>query len=631
MLTIFCLSLSFVYFTQAFLIVLPKEYWCRLPRVEGVSNEQLRDIMIPSSKLVPFEGHHLPYSRCWMYDLPVEEALAVKKPDKSWPLKRCNAWEFKLTRTDVPYMSVATEQNWVKQKWLAPRVCDAAYKVYLAQSIFFIGSIFGGFFFGWLADKYGRIPVLVSTNVIGFIGGFSSAYIISFWQFCVSRFVVGLAYDNTFVMAYILVLECVGPKWRTFTANMAYGIFYTLGASSLPWLAYGLANWRMLAMVTSVPLASAVFTPFLLPESVRWLISRGRIEKAIRIIARISKTNKMIIPEDVYRKFLEDCVRTADQLATEVHSFRDLLRTKRLRRITLLLTVSWGIIQMSYDGHIRCLDILGMDIFTTFTIASATELPALLLVTYTLDVFGRRWTLASAVILSGLFSLFAASVSIGVGYTSFAICGRFFINVALNIALQYTAELLPTVVRGEGVAFIHVTGYVTSILSPFIAFSGRLLYNLPMIILGLSSLFAGIVCLFLPETLLEQLPQTLLDGEVFGTDQSFWDTPFTRKRPRTPQGHHVHARRPVRRPELLRSSMISGYLGDSKRFSVLYQKAGGIQSTKNLAVNPSTAESTRAETNQAGLTKDEEISADHRFSLKNAIEKDIRTLPPITV
>lgn len=165
---------------------------------------------------------------------------------------------------------------------------------------------------------------------------------------------------------------------------------------------------------------------------------------------------------------------------------------------------------MAYDGHIRCLDSLGMDVFTTFTIASATEFPAEVLITFTLDVCGRRWSLFVAVVLSGLFSLVAAGLPIGVYFASFAMVGRFFINIASNVALQFAAELLPTVVRCEGVAFIHIMGYVASILSPFVAFTSRIRYNLPMIILGTVSVFAGLLCLFLPETLREQLPQNLL-------------------------------------------------------------------------------------------------------------------------
>ena len=51
-----------------------------------------------------------------------------------------------------------------------------------------------------------------------------------------------------------------------------------------------------------------------------------------------------------------------------------------------------------------------------------------------------------------------------------AIIGRFAINISYNIGLQYAAELLPTVVRGQGVALVHIMGYVASILAPFIVY-----------------------------------------------------------------------------------------------------------------------------------------------------------------
>ncbi|XP_076677600.1 organic cation transporter protein [Andrena cerasifolii] len=461
-------------------------------------------------------------------------------------------------------MSVAAQENWV---------CDNAYKATFAQSIFFVGSIFGGLFFGWMADKYGRVPVLIGTNMVGFVGGMSTIFASQFWQFLACRFVVGLAYDNTYVMAYILVLEYIGPQWRTFAAHMSYGLFYTLGALSLPWMAYGIGDWKKFTLATSLPLAIAILAPFFIPESVRWLVSKGELERAVKIISSIEKINKKEVPQDIYEDFLDNSLQTAGTLSAERHSFVDLFRTRRLRNLTILLMVAWGVIRMSYDGHIRCLDTFGMDIFTTFTIASATELPADMFVNYTLDTWGRRWTLFGSVFLSGLFSLGAASAPVGFRYASFAIVGRLFINIASNIAIQYVAELLPTVVRGEGLAFVHIIGYVTSIFSPFIAFSNRIMYNLPMIILGVACVGGGILCLFLPETLMQHLPQTMLEGELFGVEQSFWDNPFMKKRkPLESRGHHLHAKRPASRPGMLRSSMISGILSNARRRSTIQER-----------------------------------------------------------
>lgn len=103
-----------------------------------------------------------------------------------------------------------------------------------------------------------------------------------------------------------------------------------------------------------------------------------------------------------------------------------------------------------------------------------------------------------------------------------AILGRFWINISYNIGLQYAAEVLPTVVRAQGVALIHIMGYVASILAPFVVYLDVVSSILPLLVLGI---ICGLLTLFLPETLDKDLPQTLQDGEDFGKDQKMWDFP----------------------------------------------------------------------------------------------------------
>lgn len=124
------------------------------------------------------------------------------------------------------------------------------------------------------------------TNLMALIGGISTIYSKKFWHFCACRFVVGISYDNTFVIAYILVLEYVGPKWRTFAANMSYGTFYALGAMSLPWMAYGISDWRLFAVVTAVPMAIVIVAPFAIPESIRCIskLSSPKIYPKLNIV-----------------------------------------------------------------------------------------------------------------------------------------------------------------------------------------------------------------------------------------------------------------------------------------------------------------------------------------------------------
>lgn len=120
-------------------------------------------------------------------------------------------------------------------------------------------------------------------------------------------------------------------------------------------------------------------------------------------------------------------------------------------------------------------------------------------------------------------------ISAGIYSASLAIMGRFCVNISYNIGLQYAAELLPTVVRAQGVALIHIMGYVASIVAPFIVYTAVYSPILPLLVLGILAIFGGGLALFLPETLDKELPLTLQDGEDFGRDQGMWDMPCLTK------------------------------------------------------------------------------------------------------
>lgn len=51
-----------------------------------------------------------------------------------------------------------------------------------------------------------------------------------------------------------------------------------------------------------------------------------------------------------------------------------------------------------------------------------------------------------------------------------AILARLGVNIAANIGFQYAAEILPTVVRAQGVSLIHIIGYIAHIIGPYVIY-----------------------------------------------------------------------------------------------------------------------------------------------------------------
>ncbi|XP_069992151.1 organic cation transporter protein [Penaeus vannamei] len=526
----FCLNLVLIYVVHIF-VSLPPEHHCVFPQAlldADVSNELKRNLSLPVTLDLTGEER---YSSCQVYDVDYSQLLqeGVTSANTSWPIRSCDAWTFDLT-TSGNYATIVSELSWV---------CEREWYASISQTVFFVGAIVGGVATGWAADKYGRVPVLVATNFLGAASFLLTATAGSLAEYLVYRFIAGISFDTIFVMMYVLVLEYVGPRRRTLVANLSIALFYTAGTVALPWLAKWVANWRLLCALSAVPMMVSCVAHWILPESARWLLSQGRVEETVEILKKIARVNGRTIPDQV----LDDLQKSAKQETESASkddeqktaSVLDLFRTPRLRKTTIAICLLWMLVSLAYDGHLRNVSNLPLDVFVSFSVTSATELPADTFLVLTLDRWGRRWMAFGTLGLSGVLSVLTLLVADNpLGIAILAVMGRFCVNISYNIGLQYAAELLPTVVRAQGVAAVHIMGYVAALLSPIIVELGKQTPLFPLVFLGVASVLGGVVALFLPETLHRDLPQTMSDGESFGRDQAFCSFPCAASKDRHP-------------------------------------------------------------------------------------------------
>lgn len=78
-------------------------------------------------------------------------------------------------------------------------------------------------------------------------------------------------------------------------------------------------------------------------------------------------------------------IQKEEETSAVTYSVLDLFKTPRLRRTMILLILIWMMISLVFDGHVRNVGSLGLDVFLTFTVAAATELPADTFLTAVLD------------------------------------------------------------------------------------------------------------------------------------------------------------------------------------------------------------------------------------------------------
>ncbi|KAG5890981.1 hypothetical protein JTB14_037967 [Gonioctena quinquepunctata] len=478
---------AFHYFGQTFISVIPK-YECKFDEEKDNSIVETCDIM------EVFDNGTSSHSPC------------------------TNGWVFN-TDNIYGFVGIIQELGWI---------CSQDWKPALGQSVFFIGSVIGSLVFGVLADIIGRLNVLIFANSLAFFGNISTILSTNVIIFTTSRFIAGLATDSNFFMMYIIVMEYIKPSLRTMGLNVCIGVFYCLSCMAVPWVAALLGNWRFFLIFISIPHLLVLAFYFLVPESAQWLISKGRTEEAISCFRKIAKINRRTIDEKAIESLKRYC---SQHVSVEKHheSLLGLLKTPKLRRKTLILTFKSMILTLCYDAISRDVNGLSFSPLVVFSATSSTILPSCLVILAIQDKVGRKALASGSLLLTGIFTACSGAIRAlitepdAILIMILAIIARFGITIAYNSGAQYAVELIPTVVRGQGVSAIHVTGYAASFFSPQILYLSNIWVPAPSVILAVLLILGAASCLLLPETLHKTLPITLKDGEEFGEDEGILD------------------------------------------------------------------------------------------------------------
>ncbi|CAB3245464.1 unnamed protein product [Arctia plantaginis] len=485
---------AFTYFVQMFITVTPQNYWCRIPELANLSMELRKQLSAP----VTATGE---LAHCVTFDTNWTQVLDTLTPpaDHSRLIPCQHGWEYELS--DIPYPTITTERDWV---------CERSSYVPTAQSVFFVGSVIGCFIFGWLADHFGRVPAIIVTNLFGGIFGIATTFTSSAWDFMLCRFFVGLSYDVCLKILYVLVLEYVGLKYRTLIASLSLAFSFATGGIVLPWIVLYIGDWRILMWVTSAPMFIVLLAPWFLPESVRWLISRGKVDEAVTVLHKFERINGKKIPDDTMNEFKVFAHKLKLQ---ERRSLLDMCKSSQLRKamiILILLFMGCGIV---FDGLIRLSDSFGLNFFAVFSCNEVSECTAILLIIVILDRFGRRTSTFSTALISSICLIIALFISGGVPQAVLAIASRLFMTTCFTSILQWSTEIIPTPYRASGVSILHMSTFLVAILSPFIVYSERLWSSLPLTIFATIAVATTGLCLTLPETKGLPMPQTRADGE----------------------------------------------------------------------------------------------------------------------
>ena len=114
--------------------------------------------------------------------------------------------------------------------------------------------------------------------------------------YTILAFIIGVV-CNTFFVGMVLVMELVGPKYRTAAANI-FNYFYVVGEFLTLVFGYIFKDYRAFHICITVYFAIFALIFWLVPESPRFLLITGRTEEAKKILKRIARANNKTFNDD---------------------------------------------------------------------------------------------------------------------------------------------------------------------------------------------------------------------------------------------------------------------------------------------------------------------------------------------
>lgn len=383
-------------------------------------------------------------------------------------------------------------------------VCDLDWVKKAVTSIQMGGLLVGACLAGQMGDRLGRKKTtylfVLEHSVLNILAAFCPS-----WQlFAVCRFFIGVGVGGVLVVAFTYGMEFLPTRWRPVCACLPV---WAIGVSIFALTAWRLEDWAELHLICGIFGLPALLGYFFVPESLRFLTVKGRLEEAEAVVARIARTNGKPLPPNTLEVIQAVAQKEKEIRANEAqYTYLDIFTNYQTTKITLVLCFEWLTFSVIFYGIGFGISALAGNIYLNIFLMDALVVPVLVVIFFTQNCIGRKMTAFPLLVLScaaafvcvGLLKLDTKD-EYGEIVTALSLTAKTGTAACWSVLQTWGTEIYPTVTRNLGYGAANTASRIGGIIVPYaIDFEN---YKMEAyILIGILLFVDSLILLLLPET-----------------------------------------------------------------------------------------------------------------------------------
>ncbi|GFS06894.1 solute carrier family 22 member 21 [Elysia marginata] len=381
-------------------------------------------------------------------------------------------------------------------------VCDLRWMKPTIISVQFCGVLIGAILGGQSGDYFGRKKTLYGSYLIHTLLNAASAFSQSWHMFTVLRFFIGMMIGSILVIIVPYPTEFFPLRWRHTVPGIPMWPLGMLCFSGAAWL---LEDWSHLHLAIAVVGIPGLLGYFYVPESARWLATRGRLDEAYAALEKMAAVNRKKLPPAAMETIKEIARMESERKKGKRYSYIDIFKTKTSIKLTLIFAFHWITMSLIVYGLNFAVTSFAGNLYLNIFLMNIVLVPAHLI----------SFLLIDRCLLNISSLLLTTSPDLqGILINASCLTSKLALAAVWSASQTWVTESYPTVMRSLGYGFANMASRVGAIAAPFVINLDEMPL-LAFILMGSLTLICTVLTYFIPETRNKAMTETVGEHEMF--------------------------------------------------------------------------------------------------------------------